>query len=390
MTATEKRANEGKTNNTIKSARRAMLLAAAVTGISGAASVASAASLFWDANGATTTAVGGTGTWSTANTWRDGSTTGTLQSWVDGNDAKLPTAAGTITLTAPVAANSIEFLNTSGAYTLTGSSVSVGTAGIIITSPTGEQRIASALGSTDANGDINYVRSGAVNNTSRLALQGVNTFTGNIRVTSTVGSTTAAMTSTAARLDLNNAGAYQANTDFLFFSNNGAISNSGPNGTVLTFGAGNTIDFNAGASGTTQNGAIGGATGNTVNLNTAIGGNVNLYFQSATGGGAGTTNVNVAQTYTGTTLLNTGINAGQTTGLVVLGVNNALPTGTTLIIGTDATTFGSGALDLAGFNQSVAGLRTGTNATSAQNSAGIANSSGTTSTLTVTGNQTNT
>jgi fibronectin-binding autotransporter adhesin len=57
---------------------------------------------YWDANGATA-GTGGTGTWGTANTWRDGSATGTLGSWVDGNVAIFGGTAGTTTVGANVA-----------------------------------------------------------------------------------------------------------------------------------------------------------------------------------------------------------------------------------------------------------------------------------------------
>ncbi len=42
--------------------------------------------LYWDANG-NTAGTGGTGTWTTAGTWRSGSETGTLGNWTDSRDA---------------------------------------------------------------------------------------------------------------------------------------------------------------------------------------------------------------------------------------------------------------------------------------------------------------
>ena len=66
-----------------------------------------AADLYWDANGGTT-GTGGNGTWSTANTWRNGSSTGTLQSWVDGNNAILGGTAGTVTISTAVNANQVK------------------------------------------------------------------------------------------------------------------------------------------------------------------------------------------------------------------------------------------------------------------------------------------
>jgi len=383
MTATDIRT----ASKASKNARRATtMMAAAVLGAIGAANNAHAVDLFWDGDGAGPN-TGGSGQWLGTDTWHGGTATGTLQSWANGSDAKfvqtVPSATGTVTITAPVAANSIEFLQTSGAYTITGSSISVGTAGIKITNPTGEMRITSNLGSTDASGNINYIR-GTSNpaSTSRLALQGAaNTFTGNINVTGTA--VTGAITTNLARLDLNTAGALPAGSDINFSTNNGAITNSGVNGTVVTFAPDQIINFNAGGSGTTQNGAIGAGTGNSIIVNSVIAGNVNLYLQSGTGGGAGTVTLNAQNTYTGDTILN----ATASTGHTHLGVNNALPTTTTLQFG--ATTFPAPALNLGGFNQTIGALKT-VNATIGATTVGIVNAGTGTSTLTINGNQTTT
>ena len=67
-----------------------------------------AADYFWDANGAAA-GTGGTGTWATANTWRDGSATGTLLSWTDGNAAVFAGTAGLTTAAAPVNPTELRF-----------------------------------------------------------------------------------------------------------------------------------------------------------------------------------------------------------------------------------------------------------------------------------------
>lgn len=67
-----------------------------------------AADYFWDANGAAANA-GGTGTWGTANTWRDGSATGTLLSWADGNAAVFGGTVGLTTVAAPVSVTELRF-----------------------------------------------------------------------------------------------------------------------------------------------------------------------------------------------------------------------------------------------------------------------------------------
>jgi autotransporter-associated beta strand protein len=61
---------------------------------------------YWDANGAAA-GTGGTGTWGTANTWRDASATGSLLNWVDGNAAFFGGTAGTTTVGANVAVSGI-------------------------------------------------------------------------------------------------------------------------------------------------------------------------------------------------------------------------------------------------------------------------------------------
>jgi autotransporter-associated beta strand protein len=80
----------------------------AATSLLGLASISHGADLYWDANGEASTAVGGIGNWS-ATAWRDGSTTGTLGAWVDGNRAVFATTAGIVTLDQNVAASGISF-----------------------------------------------------------------------------------------------------------------------------------------------------------------------------------------------------------------------------------------------------------------------------------------
>jgi autotransporter-associated beta strand protein len=63
---------------------------------------------YWDANGAAAN-TGGTGTWATANTWRDSTDTGALGNWVDGNTAIFGGTAGTTTVGANVAVKGMTF-----------------------------------------------------------------------------------------------------------------------------------------------------------------------------------------------------------------------------------------------------------------------------------------
>jgi autotransporter-associated beta strand protein len=120
---------------------RHLLLAA--TSLLGFASVSYSADLFWDANGDTSTAVGGIGNWS-ATAWRDGSTTGTLAAWVDGKRPVFGTTAATVTLDQNVAASGISFgiqnseIRGSGTHAITFS-------GGTITSATGGQDLTALL-----------------------------------------------------------------------------------------------------------------------------------------------------------------------------------------------------------------------------------------------------
>jgi autotransporter-associated beta strand protein len=87
---------------------------------------ASAADFYWDFNGATTTATGGAGNWSTASTWRDSSSTGTLGNWVDGNTAVLGGTAGAVTITSGVTITTPKISVTAANYSLSGGTVAFG------------------------------------------------------------------------------------------------------------------------------------------------------------------------------------------------------------------------------------------------------------------------
>lgn len=97
--------------------------------------------------------------------------------------------------------------------------------------------------------------------------------------------------------------------------------------------------------------------------------------------GAGTLQLGGNSNYTGATTVSQGT--------VLLGVADALPTGTTLNLG-QAATANVGTFDLSGFNQTIAGLASieGTNATIARNT--VTNSSATAATLTLSGSGTTT
>ena len=86
--------------------RRASTLAAVVVALLAAMalpSVARATDYYWDADGAVTTTIGGTGTWDTGSLlWHSGNATGTLSIWPNDNPslhkAVLAGTAGTVTI----------------------------------------------------------------------------------------------------------------------------------------------------------------------------------------------------------------------------------------------------------------------------------------------------
>ncbi len=122
--------------------------------------------------------------------------------------------------------------------------------------------------------------------------------------------------------------------------------------------------------------ALGATVGNDLTLTSAaiISGSQGVRFAAGDSGGGGTVTLNSQSTYSGATTFN--MDSG---GVVKLGTNNALPTGTNVTVGA-ASGFG-GNLDLNGVSQQVSSLASVSGAVG-----GIRNNaSGTTSTLTVSG-----
>ena len=129
---------------------------------------------------------------------------------------------------------------------------------------------------------------------------------------------------------------------------------------------------------------VGGTTGGALSIFSLSGdADVDLSNNSTTGGGAGTLTLTGASTYTG----NTSINANTPTApavSVVLGVNNALPIGTGLIVGTK-TGVGGPVLDLNGKNQQFAYVADGANVTALKYLKFVNNAAGSASVLTLGG-----
>lgn len=107
--------------------------------------------------------------------------------------------------------------------------------------------------------------------------------------------------------------------------------------------------------------AIGATSGSTMIIDGVISGTGSLMFGTDVGGGgAGLILLNTANSYTGATLFN-----NSSTGVVRLGINNALPTGTDVTMG--YTTGNGGVFDLNGFNQTISSITNITNSGSITN-----------------------
>jgi autotransporter-associated beta strand protein len=313
----------------IRSALAAAVMSAGIIGSTGAiigstgASVR-AATIYWDPNGAT--GEGGSGTWTSQSTALfSPSTTGTatLQAAGTGDTAVFQTTAGIVTL-GP----------TSGAGTLTVGSLTFNTTGYTL---------ATASGSTIVlNGNITLANSVnltlAPKNTGALTIGSV---TGGTGSSLTLGGSTSSATSD---VRINLVGGTIAASAPITITTSGTLGVSG----IVSSSGTSTI-----SAGITNNSGVitnlGATSGNTLNVNGVVTGSAGVIFAAGVSGGAGTVVLNASNTYTGATEFN-----GTSTGSVKLGVTNALPTSTALIMGFSSTNGQN--LNLNGFNQTVGSL----------------------------------
>ena len=111
---------------------------------------------------------------------------------------------------------------------------------------------------------------------------------------------------------------------------------------------------------------VGGTTGGALSIFFLSGdSDIDLSNNSSTGGGAGTLTLTGASTYTGNTSISANSPASPAVSSVILGVDNALPIGTGLIVGTK-TGLGVPVMDLNGKNQQLAYIADGANVTAAK------------------------
>ena len=131
---------------------------------------------------------------------------------------------------------------------------------------------------------------------------------------------------------------------------------------------------------------IGATAGGSLTVSGVIGGDTDIDLSNSTSGGGGTglLVLGAQNTYTGNTTINAGTPAVATAS-IRLGVANALPATSGVIVGTK-TALGAAVLDMNGFNQQVAYLANGANATvGATKNLTIRNDGATDATLTIGG-----
>jgi len=370
--------------------------------------------LYWDVNGAAA-GLGGNGTWNNSGAnlvWNDSTGTGTAVSWTSGSDAFFSgSGLATVTLGATVTANSLTFQNTaSQAYVISSGGTiilnnggnatypGVGQSGTINYSQGPGSGNVTISGVITGNQDINVWKTSTGTFGSAIFLNAVNTFSGNLNLRN--NSAGATINQGISRVELQNANALPSGATVNFVDDQTQLQVSVPSviptSNVNVPLSNNFVIAPLGGSGTRA--FIGANQNDTLILNGVISGGDStaiLGFQRNTGGGPGIIVLNNANTFSGYTLFNTGTAtttlAGSATntarGWVQWGVDNALPVTTSMTVGQviSGTTFGSGAIDLAGHNQTVMALASGQGTNGLSQGITNSNSANAMSTLTLTG-----
>jgi autotransporter-associated beta strand protein len=340
-----------------------------------AASAQAQTNYFWDSNGGTT-GTGGAGNWSTTNTWRESSATGTLGNWVDGGIANFGGTAGGVTITSGVTITTPRINVSANNYSLSGGTVAFGGSaanpGIIDLTTSGTFTFAS-----NATGSLRVLSTGSTANLTTAAAMLIN---GSTNLTSFE----LALAGDGNSITINNAAALGSSSStvkltkgVLYLGNNAAPNNDVPisynawatdlaGGTIrarfnastwngatslsanslfmargsaslnvsLIFSSTGTINLNANtlsinaastSAGVDLQGVVSG-TGNITLVNTALGGSEN---------GQGITKLSAANTFSGTATTT------QNLGTLALNHINALQNATlnTGVSGTQAVTF---------------------------------------------------
>lgn len=290
---------------------------------------------FWNgANNTASPAAGGTGLWVTANNWRQPNDTGAQATWTNSNNAIFQGNPGSVTIGSTAVSPTKSYFNISGYNLLIDASTTA-------RSHNGPIQLADGvrLFLMDSTLSANGASSSRTLNIGGSILGGVGS-----SLTILGGQSSGGIT----RVNLSSASS-SINVPVTIYGQTNSTS-YGQIGLVAT-AAGVNLTSNATISNNTSYNTILGATsGNDLTLNGVISGSAGLQFQAGAPGGAGTVLLNAQNTYTGATFFNM-----SSTGVVKLGVNNALPTTTDLTLGY-STSFG-GVLDLNGKNQTISSLR---------------------------------
>lgn len=293
-------------------------------------SVFAQTNLYWDQNGATT-GIGGTGNWGTASTWRAINDTGTLQNWDNAGTAtaNLGGTAGTLTIDVTSGVSMAALNVTSSGYTIqsTANSRPLSVSGALTLADGAGLTLAMAsTGPTWGFGSMGF-GSGAA-----LSVSGNATASNSNRVNLSTTST-----SSGGSITLSGTGA-------------------GPTGFVASAGSSVSVTLNTNILNNSATSAtmLGAGSGHTLNYGGVISGSARLQISAGQTTGAGIVVLANNNTFTGDTYLN-----HATSGVLRLGIADALPTATTLNMAQSAgggTADTGGTLDLAGFNQTLAGV----------------------------------
>ncbi|HZZ43808.1 MAG TPA: autotransporter-associated beta strand repeat-containing protein [Tepidisphaeraceae bacterium] len=338
---------------------------------------------YWDPNQATS--LGGSGAWdTTTSNWAPtNAATASTSQWVNGDDAVFGgvlTSAGTVTLGTNISANSISFIDTPAALSYTinggGNTLTLGSIVFPVITPTATA-ITSIVAANIAGSDLNILDNNTTNVAVNVTLANANSFTGNLNLGGAVpvGAVTSGwrMAVSVAPGAIPSTAAINYNRTFSQI----VFASAGDNGVVT-----NDFHFNNSNLSTSFNSDIGASTATTsVTLSGVMSGSSDLTFGVGASGGNGVITLTNHSTYTGATRDVSGASGG----VVRLGVDDALPTGTDFSFGS-ATSVAtpSGGFDLNGHNQTFASIGSTVGMTGAQT--GITNTQGATlSTLTIKG-----
>jgi autotransporter-associated beta strand protein len=312
------------------------------------------AGYYWNgASIAANPAAGGTGTWGTTNSWRQPSSSGAQATWANSNNAVFAGTAGSVTIDADRSATAYYF-NTTGYKIITTSS----TTRVL----TGSINLGNNIGLTFApNVNTGTPVSGAIS---------VGNISGSGSANITISSAQGSATNIAQRLNIATTSAsitVPINITSAGGSGNGTVA------AIVATATGTSLSSTASITNNTEVKTVIGATsGFDITANGVISGSADLMFAAGASGGAGTVTLNAANTYTGATIFN-----AANSGVIRLGITNALPTGTNVTMANSSSN--GGIFDLNGFNQTIGSLTSGVGGGS------IRNNGATDATLTISG-----